>query len=125
MKTSDMRGYPLSTYATLRIGLLHDLAEASRAVGEREARLHVPARFLACALAQLAVGDETIDRAGECNRILRRDEPAGRTVLDCGGDRAHTRGDDRPPRCHRLEDHVRQTVAISGPVAHRRCDNDV
>src|SRR4051794_36326354 len=128
MKSSEIRGQPFSTYATparSNIDRLQERAQAGGAAVELEVGLHARAGLAAEALAHVALVGEELERAGERLRVAGRDEHAGAAVDDGARDGTDVAGDHRSPARHRLEDDVRQAVAIALGVGDRRDDDDV
>src|SRR3954451_3803658 len=117
MKSSEIRGQPFSTYATVaRSGIdrLQERPQAGGAAVELEVGLHARAGLAAEALAHVGLVDEELERAGERPGVAGRDEDAGAAVDDRARDGADVAGDDRPSARHRLEHDVRQAVAVAG-----------
>src|SRR3954471_21903199 len=128
MKSSEIRGQPFSTYATLvRSGIdrLQERAQAGGAAVQLEVGLDARAGLAAEPLAHVGLIGEELERAGERLGVAGRDEHAGAPVDDRARDGADVAGDHRPPRRHRLEHHVRQPVAVALGVGDRRHDDDV
>src|SRR3954468_19647530 len=116
MKSSEIRGQPFRTYATvLRSGIdrLQEGAQPRGAAVELEVGLDAGAGLAAEALAHVGLVDEELERAGERRRVAGRDEDAGAPVDDRARDGADIARHDRAAARHRLEDHVRKAVAVA------------
>src|SRR3954471_9262088 len=107
MKSSEIRGQPFRTYATLaRSGIdrLQERAQAGGAAVELEVGFHARAGLAAEALAHVGLVGEELERAGERLGAAGREEDAG-AAGDVGArDGADVAGDHRSPARHRLED---------------------
>src|SRR5262249_36411963 len=63
--------------------------------------------------AESRVQKESFERVGEADLVLWGHQEPGLTVNDRLPDTGQSRADDRKPVCHRLEQHVGQTVAVT------------
>src|SRR4051795_6788474 len=112
MKSSEIRGQPFSTYATLaRSGIdrLQERPQAGRAAVELEVGFHARAGLAAEALAHVGLVGEELERAGERLGVAGRDEHAGAAVDDGARDGADVAGDHRSPARQPLEASARPT----------------
>src|SRR5262249_38041946 len=140
MNSSDSRGYPLITYPIvgvprcaarstptrpLAIGLLQDGRKAGRAAARIEAALHGRTRARRKAGAQRGVAHQAREPARQRTGVAGRDEQAGRSVATRRANRADICGNDGGAARHRFQYDVRQAVAITCPITHRRYDDDV
>src|SRR5262249_57496676 len=71
------------------------------------------------------VGMRAGGRAGRGTGVAGRDERAGRSVANRRANRADICGNDGGAARHRFQYDVRQAVAITCPITHRRYDDDV